>query len=512
MNRVPTTRSTSASLPSSTTKDMSSIGSGRINTSTTNRTRNNHSIDVIKVTNNVHHDVSSQQEQQPFVLDVVSIASNTRLDYMEAQKAYMTSHAAVRHFLYVTEEDDIDQGCKLGRVGGKLHRADIRRIHNFCTKKDNFDFGGHLPYWGDLTKGRLGWLCAQTRPQIGFIQMIRERYYNTNSDGGVLQEELLPDYLMILDDDTFVNIEEFIQTLTRIKTTISNSNSTSKPSLLSKYFDTNPIAGYMFGGRSYIYPHGGYGIFIPKNLLKVLSKPIQEVIDVDQFLQQNASRRIYSEMERHLQHQLLSQQRRSIARNNSLASSNRKATTSTTTTIADAADSSTKINTTMLDLIYNIVTYQPFSKYKEWKRTDGYCFHSDWVWGYFFQPSLYFSHKTSMTGIVPYGMLDRFYGTSTSINPSIIALMTANNNASLAQSVEEVGMEVEKQTSKTLDALFDRKTIKRGQCRYNNKPNCNLNMNKHCKATSSSICHYVGPDQFNDLHQELKELYPTKFQ
>ena len=33
------------------------------------------------------------------------------------------------------------------------------------------------------------------------------------------------------------------------------------------------------------------------------------------------------------------------------------------------------------DLQTELATFQPYTKYKEW--TIGFCFHSDWLWGYF---------------------------------------------------------------------------------------------------------------------------------
>jgi hypothetical protein len=33
------------------------------------------------------------------------------------------------------------------------------------------------------------------------------------------------------------------------------------------------------------------------------------------------------------------------------------------------------------DLQAEYATFQPYTKYKEW--TTGFCFHSDWLWGYF---------------------------------------------------------------------------------------------------------------------------------
>jgi hypothetical protein len=33
------------------------------------------------------------------------------------------------------------------------------------------------------------------------------------------------------------------------------------------------------------------------------------------------------------------------------------------------------------DLQIEYATFQPYTKYKEW--TTGFCFHSDWLWGYF---------------------------------------------------------------------------------------------------------------------------------
>jgi len=69
-------------------------------------------------------------------------------------------------------------------------------------------------------KNTPGWLCAQKRPARGLIKAIRA--YQTQGDDNESHFTSLPDYLIIVDDDTYYNMEHF----SRYNTFIPNNQVT----------------------------------------------------------------------------------------------------------------------------------------------------------------------------------------------------------------------------------------------------------------------------------------------
>ena len=62
----------------------------------------------------------------PPVVDILSIGSNHRVFYLNAQRRTFATHVAVRYFVSVTEEDDIEQECHT------LKRRDAQAIVEYC--------------------------------------------------------------------------------------------------------------------------------------------------------------------------------------------------------------------------------------------------------------------------------------------------------------------------------------------------------------------------------------------
>ena len=53
-------------------------------------------------------------------------------------------------------------------------------------------------------QGQRAWICAQKRPLTAFWQVMKDYDYDT-----------FPDYLVIMDDDTWLNMERFVSYLAR---------------------------------------------------------------------------------------------------------------------------------------------------------------------------------------------------------------------------------------------------------------------------------------------------------
>lgn len=63
-------------------------------------------------------------------VDILSIGSQSRLDYIHSQKMTFASHRSVRNFYSVTEHDDADPMC-----ANKLTTSDVIEISRFCRNK-----------------------------------------------------------------------------------------------------------------------------------------------------------------------------------------------------------------------------------------------------------------------------------------------------------------------------------------------------------------------------------------
>ena len=146
--------------------------------------------------------------QQTLQLDVLSIGSQTRPEYQTAQQATWANHPAIRQFVSVDERDDWEQTC-----ASTLQESDFDAISQWCSNKQA-RLGPNVSWlerqWRRFTfrkksltaKGSdpVKWLCAQRRPMAGLIQLLRS--YSTTGDG-----DAIPDYVAIVDDDTYLNVD-----------------------------------------------------------------------------------------------------------------------------------------------------------------------------------------------------------------------------------------------------------------------------------------------------------------
>jgi hypothetical protein len=154
---------------------------------------------------------TESEEPNPFLtFDILSIGSKTRLDYLQGQRDTFAKHKSVRHFFTVTEDVDDDKLCSVNATDD-----DALRVARFC----------HQKFWNKQTQMQMkfmrnyyasnkwllgkanpgGWLCAQTRPIVALYKVALRQYKEAME---------LPDYLIIVDDDTHLNlpmIHEYFQ-------------------------------------------------------------------------------------------------------------------------------------------------------------------------------------------------------------------------------------------------------------------------------------------------------------
>lgn len=131
------------------------------------------------------------------IFDVISVGSLTRTEYQDAQ---MTTWAAqARHFVRVDERNDTEADChrlltadQVMQVSDHCHSHDTKNTHLDHIRKYLVN-KGYLRLRGNPS----GWLCAQKRPMDG-LRIAFDLYRN----------QPVPDYLIVADDDTWMNIPE----------------------------------------------------------------------------------------------------------------------------------------------------------------------------------------------------------------------------------------------------------------------------------------------------------------
>ena len=110
-----------------------------------------------------HHQHHHQQQQQFPVIDILSIGSETRLEYLQAQRETFASHRAVRNFFFVTERNDTDPTCsKL------LLPEDVYRITRFCKGRRSIHRASYLMRYLRNAYTSKKWLMKKKSP-VGWV-------------------------------------------------------------------------------------------------------------------------------------------------------------------------------------------------------------------------------------------------------------------------------------------------------------------------------------------------------
>ena len=155
--------------------------------------------------------IHTQPRQLSFtspIVDVVSIGSMTRFDYLTAQVETWASHRSTRHFWGFSEVQDFDQEC-----ASLLSPSELEEFVTGCQdilrtfEKQDDSFGSFFSNSYGATEGGIrsgdpGWICAQRRLGRTF------GWLHSQYAEGVTT---VPDYLVIVDDDTYMDMEEVLK-------------------------------------------------------------------------------------------------------------------------------------------------------------------------------------------------------------------------------------------------------------------------------------------------------------
>jgi hypothetical protein len=256
-------------------------------------------------------------DSDPYI-DFISVGSLTKPDLQRAQQASFGSQRAVRNFIPVTELNDTDATCYK-----TLTQAQVNEALNFCKNtqgqsRDSRIFRQRLQFF---RKRAPGWLCAQKRPLDG-LRLALERY----------KSEVLPHYLVVIDDDSYLNMESLVV-------------------MLKEKYPPGQVA--VIGGCIYTFPQelnftfpvGGFGSILTRKTVENLLRPIYcDTADPDGFTNMACWR---------LSQNLVGEKR------------------------------FFREGMSVADLMYRYSAELPFTDMSKWTDGHGFCFHSDHVLGYF---------------------------------------------------------------------------------------------------------------------------------
>jgi hypothetical protein len=192
-----------------------------------------------------------------FVVDILSVGSLSRLDQLDAQRETMASHVTVRNFFNVTEHDDEDDP----ECYQHLTWPQVRNISRFCRGRGKKPVNSSVyrvatNCFADVSflKKKAnpgGWICAQKRPHYGLSKAAKHYAKHPQED--------LPDWLIIMDDDTYYNMELFYENF-RHRDASDLEISVGCLIHLPLHFTV---------------PYGGYGSVISRASLAKLLRPIE---------------------------------------------------------------------------------------------------------------------------------------------------------------------------------------------------------------------------------------------
>jgi hypothetical protein len=298
------------------------------------------------------------------VIDMISIGSNTRAHYQTVQERSFGTHASVRHFIKITEHNDTDQACHNLTVGQAEHIYDICRRGSTYGKltlmKRHFAPRKWL-FGGVKQRNPVGWLCAQKRPldalhmhqQLLLQKQVRT---STGSHDSSSSSSALPDYLFVMDDDSWFHLDKIIPEL-------QSSHPSDKADMVAGCLIRSPK------DERFAFYWGGFGLILTKAVLQRLFLPLHCNNNTDT--------------------------------SSPLLVSNSNTTTTTTdfpndNAFAAYACQRLELNLigeqhfftdgmSLMDVIYAYGAQQPYSAADQWDPTATFCMHSDTTLAYFLQ-------------------------------------------------------------------------------------------------------------------------------
>ncbi|KAL3911739.1 MAG: hypothetical protein SGILL_007163, partial [Bacillariaceae sp.] len=237
------------------------------NSETKSEQRQSHDVETIHQSETAAEEEKNGGPKRP-ILDMIAVGSNTRWDLVETQNATFGQHPSVRNFFTFSEADDHEAHCH-----SNLTMESTRFVSKHCRNsrhtQETLKYRSRFARVQFLQKKEnpAGWLCAQKRPAESLFRVLddyrqqRQRMIVDGTDSATL-DQIFPDYLFLLDDDTYLNMEPILEVLPEL---YPANNSYA-------------VAGCMVRERvhqhNFTFPWGGFGTIFSKALIEKFVHPI----------------------------------------------------------------------------------------------------------------------------------------------------------------------------------------------------------------------------------------------
>lgn len=237
--------------------------------------------------------------RSPYSIDILIVGSKNNTSQAKAQRDTWASHEAVRHFFLSTEYDDTNPRCtgnedwtnddlvkyiRPCRTGHFWHMANARNPITDFVKNGYTRFK-----WLKERSNPKGWLCAQKRFVTSFTTLV-QMYAETKS---------LPDYLIVADDDTYVNIDHIVKMMISDPEELEAKGENQELSMFPTSNTPIVLAGCKIRAPNHkltwLSPFGGYGVFFSKGSLKRLIQPLYCNDDASEFERGSCNKLLYKE-------------------------------------------------------------------------------------------------------------------------------------------------------------------------------------------------------------------------
>lgn len=287
-----------------------------------------------------------------FAVDILSVASLERYNNLVQQQKTFGSHPSVRNFFNATEVDDYDPLCHK-----ELTVEQVMKVSRFCRRRPA-NISRTMKYlrgmfarkqWLERKPNMVGWLCAIQRPYAGLKKVYS--YYNR-------QNESLPNYFIILDDDSYYNMESFTMNNKGMNSTLLSVTAGCLVRQPGKLLFPVPhevhyiylifnilLMCFTVHQINFTFPFGGFGAVFSGASLNYLFQPVR------------------------------------CHNNESISHENSDAICRQLSQDIAGELQYFQDGMSLLDLIYMYVNTERYRDVDQWKS--GFCMHSDWVMGYF---------------------------------------------------------------------------------------------------------------------------------
>ncbi len=226
--------------------------------------------------------MAKEIRQSPYTIDILIVGSKNSTEQAQTQRDTWASHEAVRHFFLSTEDDhttdpmcsenlnSIDKVARHSRVCRSRRYWERENALNPLTRYFKLQYA--QTRWLAKKKNPIGWLCAQRRFATSFTS-VAQMYAETHS---------FPDYFIIADDDTYVNIDKIVQMLIEEPSHDLEAKKKNKTITMTTIYPSSETPLVLAGCRvrspesmvNLTFSFGGYGTFFSKGSLQRLVQPL----------------------------------------------------------------------------------------------------------------------------------------------------------------------------------------------------------------------------------------------